>query len=79
MLAEFREWLMFLSELYICWILTMEYFYDKEKDEIKRQRKTRTTKKTTTNKTNGDIVVEENTEILEPMNEQRTPNMPNNE
>lgn len=64
MLAEFREWLMFLSELYICWILTMEYFYDKEKDEIKRQRKTRTTKKVTTSPT-GETITEENVETTE--------------
>lgn len=55
---------MLLFEGYICWILTMEYFYDKEKDEVKRQRKTRTTKKTTTDST-GQSIIEEQTDIIE--------------
>lgn len=63
MLAELREWVMLAAELYICWILTMEYFYDKEKDD-KKQRRTRTTKKTTTLPT-GEVVTDEQTESVE--------------
>lgn len=61
---EIREWIIFLFEGYICWILTLEYFYDKEKDEIKKQRRTKTTKKATT-MPDGTIVTEENIESTE--------------
>lgn len=60
---EFREWLMLIFEGYICWILTMEYFYDKEKDD-KKQRRTKTTKKATT-MPDGTTVTEENIETTE--------------
>lgn len=63
MIGEIREWLMLLFEGYICWILTMEYFYDAAKD-AKKQRRTKTTKKTTT-LPSGDTVVEEQTESIE--------------
>lgn len=62
-IPEAREWLMLIFEGYICWILTMEYFYDKEKDD-KKQKRTRTTKKTT-NLPSGEIITEENTESVE--------------
>ena len=61
-IVEVREWLMLFFEGYICWILTMEYFYDANKDALKKQRKTKTTKKTT--QPDG-TVTEENSEILE--------------
>jgi hypothetical protein len=63
MIAELREWTMLLFEGYICWILTMEYFYDKEKDD-KKQRRTKTTKKTTV-LPSGDTVTEEQSETTE--------------
>lgn len=64
MIAEIREWVMLAAELYICWILTMEYFYDAAKD-AKKQRRTKTTKKTTSKA--GESVVEESTEVSEPV------------
>ena len=66
-LIAVRDWTMWLFELYICWILTAEYYYDFNKD-IKKSKKTRTTKKTTT-KPGGETVSEETTEISEPLNQ----------
>lgn len=54
-------------------ILTMaikEYKYDESKDLEKKQRKTRTTKKVTESK-DGGKVVEETTEVSEPMKEEQ--------
>lgn len=73
MLAELREWTMLVFEGYICWILTMEYFYDKEKDD-KKHRRTKTTKKTTSKA--GESVVEESTEVSEPMEDRHERNEP---
>lgn len=69
MLTEFRNWTMWMAEIYICWILTKEYFYDFAKDEEKKHKKTRTTKKTTS-KPGGETVVEESQEVTEPMNQE---------
>lgn len=66
MVTEIREWIMLVAELYICWILTMEYFYDAAKD-AKKQRRTKTTKKTTSKA--GESVVEETSEVSEPIQE----------
>lgn len=33
MMHELREWINFAAELYICWILTKEYIYDKNLNE----------------------------------------------
>lgn len=63
MLSEIREWTMPLFEGYICWVLTIEYFYDAAKD-AKKQRRTKTVKKTVT-LPSGDIVTEENIESVE--------------
>lgn len=63
MLSELREWTMLAFEAYICWILTLEYFYDAAKD-AKKQRRTKTTKKTTT-LPSGDVVTEESSESVE--------------
>lgn len=68
MIPEIREWLMLIFEGYICYILTMEYFYDFRKDEEKKHKKTRTSKKTTTSK-DGQTVTEEATETSEPVQE----------
>ncbi len=68
MLHEIREWVMLGFEAYICWILTLEYFYDANKDAAKKQRSTRTMKKTTTNK-DGSNTVEESVEAIEPVGE----------
>jgi len=68
-LHELREWAMLVFEGYICYILTMEYFYDRDKDLEKKHKKTRTTKKTT-NKA-GESIVEESTETFEPISENK--------
>mgnify|MGYP001274288186 CR=1 FL=1 len=55
-----------ITELYICWILTAEYYYDFNKDIKKAQKKTKTSKKTTQSK-DGGTTVEESVEVTEPM------------
>lgn len=60
---EFREWLMLAAELFICFMLVLEYKYDEQKD-IKKQRRTRTVKKTTTSPS-GDVITEETAETEE--------------
>lgn len=44
--------------------VAMEYHYDKAKDDAKKQKKTRTTKKTT-NMPSGDVITEESIETVE--------------
>lgn len=63
MLAELREWTMWLMEAGILYYVAREFYYDKEKDD-KKQKRTRTTKKTTTMPT-GEIVTDEHTETVE--------------
>lgn len=65
-LVEIREWIAFVVECLILLVVWMEYRYDKEKDDAKKHRKTKTTKKTTNNK-DGESVVEESTEVSEPI------------
>ena len=43
-LQEIREWIMSISELYICVILTIEYFYDKRLNEHVKAMKRRVKK-----------------------------------
>jgi len=43
-----------------------EFFYDKDKDDLKKQKKTKTTRKITT-QPGGSSVTEEQVEISEPM------------
>lgn len=52
------------------YILVKEYKYDEAKDIAKKQRRTKTTKKTTVHP-GGDSISEETTEIEEPTNEER--------
>lgn len=54
-----------LVELHSNYMLRKEYDYDKAKDD--KRKKTKTTKKTT-NK-NGESIVEESTEVSEPVQE----------
>lgn len=61
------NWLTLICDIYICVILTIEYFYDFKKDEQKKHKKTRTSKKVTTNR-DGQTVTEEATEVSEPVN-----------
>lgn len=53
-------------ELHSNYMLRKEYEYDEQKDLEKKQRRTKTTKKTTT-QPSGASVVEEQTETVEPM------------
>lgn len=64
MLNEFREWLMLVAELFICYMLVLEYKYDEKKDIDKKQKRTRTTKKTTTTPS-GETITEESSESIE--------------
>lgn len=57
-------------EFHSNYMLRKEYEYDEQKDIEKKQRKTRTTKKTTT-QPGGASVVEESTEVSEPMQEEK--------
>lgn len=63
-IIEIREWIGFIAECLICYYVAREFYYDKNKDEAKKQKRTRTTKKTTTSPT-GEVVTEENTESVE--------------
>ncbi len=65
-----RDWLTFVAEWLIVGILILEYFYDRNKDISKKQKKTRTTKKTTTSR-DGIQTVEENIEVSEPIQEEK--------
>lgn len=62
-IAEIREWVVFLIDAGILYILIMEYNYDKEKDS-RKSRKTKTTKKATT-MPDGTIVTQEDIETTE--------------
>lgn len=58
-----------VAGVYTAWMVTREYNYDKEKDDLKKQRRTRTTKKTTTQ--NGATIIDETTEVTEPVQEEK--------
>lgn len=64
--------IVFVIEMFVgmatLYILIKEYRYDEAKDLEKKQRKTRTTKKTTEQK-DGVKVTEETTEVSEPIKE----------
>jgi len=76
------EWLKVNEHIWLFWqlnteivlgcftlfILVKEYYYDYEKDEAKKQKRTKTSKKITETK-DGGKVVEETTETSEPMKE----------
>lgn len=63
-LISVREWLGFLVEIAILIVIIMEYQYDKSKDDAKKHKRTRTTKKTTVTPS-GETVTEENIESVE--------------
>lgn len=54
-----------LFEAYTAWTVKREFDYDEQKDLEKKQRRTKTTKKTTT-QPSGASVIEEQTETVEP-------------
>lgn len=68
-IVEIRDWLNFLFEAGILFILIAEYQYDERKDLEKKQRRTRTTKKAVT-APDGTITTEENIETVESKGEQ---------
>ena len=59
-----------VAGLYAAFWIKREYDYDAQKDLEKKQRKTRTTKKVTTNPS-GASTTEETTEVSEPMPEEK--------
>lgn len=67
LINELREWTMWGMEAGILYYVAREFYYDRDKDLEKKHKKTRTTKKTT-NKA-GESIVEESTEVSEPMQE----------
>lgn len=78
----FAEWLKANEHIWLFWQLNIEillgsltflyiikeYYYDAAKDEAKKQRRTRTSKKVTEQK-DGAKVTEEVTEVSEPVKE----------
>lgn len=68
--SEIREWIVFLIDAGILGILIAEYKYDFNKDEAKKQRRTKTTKKTTS-KAGGESIIEESVEVSEPVQENK--------
>lgn len=81
---ELRDWTMWLADWLIVGLIiksigfekktyemaVKEYEYDEQKDIEKKQRRTKTTKKTTTDKA-GTITTEESTETVEPTGENK--------
>ena len=63
-LYELREWTMWLMEAGILYYVAREFYYDKNKDDVKKQKRTRTTKKVT-NLPTGEVVTEESMESVE--------------
>lgn len=70
LIHEIREWTMLLLEAGILVVIILEYVYDRNKDIQKAHKKTRTTRKTTSTKEGGSIV-EESTEVSEPVQEEK--------
>lgn len=66
---ELREWTMWAMEAGILYYVAREFYYDRDKDLEKKHRKTRTTKKTTSKA--GESIVEESTEVSEPIGESK--------
>lgn len=70
LLVDIREWSMWFAEWLIVAILIIEFMYDKNKDDLKKQRKTKTTKRTIPQSSGGNVI-EETTETTEPMEEKK--------
>lgn len=60
-----------ITELYICWILTIEYFYDKKVYEQKRKRIKRTQNKVVITVEDGQAVIKEQPRDVEVVLEQK--------
>lgn len=67
---EIREWTMWAMEAGILYYVAREFYYDKTKDDIKKQRSTKTTKRTIP-QISGGSVIEETTETTEPIEEKK--------
>ena len=64
-IPELREWVMLTAELYICWILTIEYFFDKKVYESKRKNIKRTKNKVVVTLEDGQVVIKEQPKNVE--------------
>ena len=56
-----------IAGIYSAWILKREFDYDAKRDAEKKQKRTKTTKKTSTK--DGATIIEESSEISEPISE----------
>jgi hypothetical protein len=65
MWPEIRENLMLLLEAGILLVVALEYFYDRNKDLEKKQKRTKTTKRVTKG-ASGETIEESTTETSEP-------------
>ena len=64
MWTELKDILLILSDLYICWILTIEYFFDKKMYESKRRNIKRTKNKVRIELQDGQpVIIEKPKEI----------------
>jgi len=61
-ILDFREWTAWVMEFVIMLYVVKEFYYDKGKDD-KKQRRSRTIKKTTT-APSGEVITEEQTETV---------------
>ena len=71
MISEIREWAMFLAELYVCWILTAEYYFDKVIYEQKRRRIKRTHNTVRISVEDGQVVILEKPENVDVVTEHK--------
>lgn len=65
MLVALRDWINFLAELYICYILTIEFYFDKKVYESKRKRVKRTKDRVVVTVENGQVVITEQPKDIE--------------
>jgi len=70
LIRELREWTFWMMEAGILTYVGLEYHYDKAKDDAKKQRRTKTTRKTTKG-ASGESIMEEQIEITEPVDEKK--------
>lgn len=65
MFTIMRDWINFIAELYICWILTVEYFFDKKVYESKRKKIKRSKDKVVVTVEDGQVVIKEQPKNIE--------------
>jgi len=64
-LEHIAIWVTLVTELYICWILTVEFYYDKRVYEQKRRKIKRTQNKVVIVMENGQAVIKEQPKGIE--------------